>query len=161
MIRCPALALVAALIPLACEAAEPPLRGRAILALTAHQLTALELKPSLTKLVKPDKAIGSFLISDPEVAEVTIMNLDTIAVTGKRTGTANLVLLDESGALITNMPIQVVPGPDYKEGAAAPLRREIRVTRFGKGDEILERNYLCAPDCARVSSGGSEPASKR
>lgn len=111
-------------------------------------MVALELSPGYTKLVRPARTAQTALISDAGIAEATILSSKLIAVTGKKIGLANLILVDEAGVQIANLRVQVVGRTDFRVGAVVPVRREIRVRNFGIEGKGSEKTFLCAEGCA-------------
>ena len=111
----------------------------------------LELKPGLTKLVKPDRTFRSASIGNPNLADVTVINLNTIAVTGKGIGATNLILFDNEGKDISNYAIQVVSGDDYRGGDDVEARHEVTVVRPNAKGGWENQSYLCASNCSPMN----------
>ncbi|MDB5570851.1 MAG: hypothetical protein JWN93_2034 [Hyphomicrobiales bacterium] len=109
---------------------------------------AIELKPGLTRIVQPGRSVQTVLMSDSRIADATLLTTNVVAVTGKSLGAANLILLDDQGAEISNTPVQVVAGADLRAGPVAPLRRQVRVRGFGGPGPEQDRSFLCANGCA-------------
>lgn len=101
------------------------------------------LTAGFTQMLRPERAVRTIAIGNPQIADATVGDGRTIILTGKAVGTTNLILLDEAGEEISNATIRVTAGRG----------REIRVR-----DSDQSRIYLCAPGCELV--GASAPAGR-
>ncbi len=117
--------------------------------------SVIELKPGVTRLVRPERPVQTAIISDPRIAEATILTMNVVAVTAKALGAVNLILLDESGSQISNTHVQVVAGADLRSGEFVPPRREVRVRGFGAAKD-QDRTFLCANGCAPMPLARSQ-----
>jgi hypothetical protein len=107
----------------------------------------LELKPGLTKIVRPGRPVQVVAIGNPNLADASVINLNSIAITGKGIGVTNLILFDDKGEEISNTTIQVVRGTAFREGNDVEERREITIESLGKAT----RRYLCGSNCSAMT----------
>ena len=128
--RCRRYAFVLALA-LACVPAMP--RGGA-----AETVTVVLDQAQLMKL--PDK-VGTIIIGNPLIADVSLQAGGTMVITGKGYGATNLIVLDRAGATILTSTIQVV-GPIDAVVVYRGVDRE---------------SYSCAPKCERRITLGDAP----
>lgn len=89
----------ASLILMACAAALAP---QAAMADTAIRVTMNQAK--IVKLARPADTI---IIGNPDIADASVQDADTIVLTGKGFGTTNMVILDASGSPIVDEQIVV------------------------------------------------------
>jgi hypothetical protein len=123
-----------------------------------HPPSFMELRPRMTKIVKVDqkRPVQSIAIGNPNLADVSAINLGAIAVTGKGVGLTNFVLFDAEGKEISDTVIQVVEADAYRGGDNVRGRHELRVISMwsgpsGKEDKPIERRYLCGgQNCSTV-----------
>jgi putative type II/III system pilus formation protein len=128
--RCRRLAFVLALA-LAAVPAMP--RGGA-----AETVTVALDQAQLMKL--PDH-VGTIIIGNPLIADVSLQAGGTMVITGKGYGSTNLIALDRAGTTLMTTTIQVV-------GA-----RDVVVLYRG----IDRESYSCAPMCERRITLGDAP----
>jgi hypothetical protein len=88
----------------------------------------------------PDR-VGTIIIGNPLIADVTLQAGGIMVVTGKGYGATNLIVLDRAGATVMTKTIQVV-GP-----------RDAVVVYRG----IDRESYSCAPKCERRITLGDAP----
>jgi hypothetical protein len=88
----------------------------------------------------PDR-VGTIIIGNPLIADVTLQAGGMMVVTGKGYGATNLIVLDRAGATVMTKTIQVV-GP-----------RDAVVVYRG----IDRESYSCAPKCERRITLGDAP----
>lgn len=94
-------------------------------------LPALSLAVGSSEVFHTQPGLATIVLGDPAIADVSLINGSTIAVTGKRQGATNLILLDAAGSEISRSALHVVP-------------RQIQVIVMG-GEKA--QNYLCMPHC--------------
>jgi len=128
--RCRRYAFVVA-VPLASAVAMP--RGGA-----AETITVVLDQAQLMKL--PDK-VGTIIIGNPLIADVSLQAGGTMVVTGKGYGATNIIALDRTGATLMSTTVQVV-GP-----------RDAVVVYRG----VDRESYSCAPSCERRITLGDAP----
>jgi Pilus formation protein N terminal region len=85
--------------------------------------------------------VGTIIIGNPLIADVTLQAGGTMVVTGKGYGATNLIVLDRTGATLLSKTIQVV-GP-----------RDAVVVYRG----VDRESYSCAPACERRITLGDAP----
>jgi hypothetical protein len=120
--------------------------------------TILELQPGMTKIMNPCQTIQAIVIGNPNVADASAININTIAITGKGAGLTNFILFDDQGQEVSNTNVQVVDANAYRSSDNVRARHEIRVSRMWRGASIKEnkdelpreRRYLCAQNCATI-----------
>jgi hypothetical protein len=86
-------------------------------------------------LIKLPDRVGTIVIGNPLIADVTVQTGGTMVVTGKSYGTTNLVALDRSGNVLIEKLVQV----DGPQGAG--------VVMVFRGVE--RETYSCLPHCER------------
>jgi len=129
--RCRRYAFVLA-FALACVPAMP--RGGA-----AETVTVVLDQAQLMKL--PDK-VGTIIIGNPLIADVSLQAGGTMVITGKGYGATNIIALDRTGATLMTTSVQVV-GP-----------RDAVVVYRG----VDRKSYSCAPTCERrITLGDANP----
>jgi hypothetical protein len=128
--RCRRFAFVLA-FALAASVAMP--RGGA-----AETVTVVLDQAQLMKL--PDR-VGTIIIGNPLIADVSLQAGGTMVVTGKGYGTTNIIALDRAGATLMTTTVQVVGARD-----AVVLYRGIE-----------RESYSCTPKCERRITLGDAP----
>lgn len=119
-----------------------------------HGPAVIELTPGMTQLLQVGKELNTILLSDPRVAEATVINSRSVSITGRGLGLANLLLLDASGVPTLTIRIQVVAAADVHDGPSPPPRRAVRVRSFGPDRHDDERIFLCGVGCAPTPPKG-------
>jgi hypothetical protein len=89
----------------------------------------------------PDR-VGTIVIGNPLIADVSLQPGGMMVVTGKGYGATNIIALDRSGATLMNTTVQVV-GP----------RDNVVVVYRG----VERESYSCAPKCERRITLGDAP----
>jgi Flp pilus assembly secretin CpaC len=110
------------------------------LAQAADSLTIVLDKAQILKL--PER-VGTIIIGNPLIADVSIQAGGVMVVTGKGYGTTNIMLLDRAGNVLMNKSVQVT-GP----------RDDVVVVYRG----IERESYSCSPGCERRITLGDTPA---
>jgi hypothetical protein len=105
----------------------------------ADTLTVVLDKAQIMKL--PDR-VGTIIIGNPLIADVSLQAGGTMVVTGKGYGATNIIALDRAGATLMTTTVQVV-GP----------RDDVVVVYRGADRE----SYSCAPKCERRITLGDAP----
>jgi putative type II/III system pilus formation protein len=93
------------------------------------------------QLMPLPERVGTIIIGNPLIADVTLQAGGTMVITGKGYGSTNLIVLDRAGATVLTTTIQVV-GP-----------RDTVVVYRG----IDRESYSCAPRCERRITLGDAP----
>ncbi len=104
----------------------------------------VELRPGLTRIISPGPTVRAVSLGNPNLADVTLINLNTIAITGKGIGSTNVILFNDEGKEFASYQIQVVAGVDFKGGGNVVERHEVTTAHLEKG-EWVTRSYLCGP----------------
>jgi len=123
----PAAALLIALLAIDGRAAEP---------LTVHVDEA-------TLMRLPEK-VGTIVIGNPLIADVTLQGGGLVVVTGKGYGTTNLIALDRDGNVLLEKPVFVTGAKD-------------KTLVVYRGND--RQTYSCAPRCERRITLGDSPES--
>jgi hypothetical protein len=89
----------------------------------------------------PDR-VGTIIIGNPLIADVSLQAGGTMVVTGKGYGATNIIALDRAGATVMTTIVQVV-GP----------RDNVVVVYRG----VDRESYSCAPKCERRITLGDAP----
>jgi Pilus formation protein N terminal region len=105
----------------------------------AETVTVVLDQAQLMKL--PDK-VGTIIIGNPLIADVSLQAGGTMVITGKGYGATNVIALDRTGATLMSTTIQVV-------GA-----RDAVVVYRG----IDRESYSCTPTCERRITLGDAPS---
>jgi hypothetical protein len=105
-----------------------------------------------SEVLRPNQAIGTLVVGDPEIADATAGAGYTIIVTGKKVGTTNLIALDETGAEVFATTLQIVP---------VDRRREFTVVVIQGGSKEGVAEYSCGPKpgCAPTREAAQAPTS--
>ena len=127
--RCRRYALVLALALVAASAMR---------AARAETVTVVLDQAQTMKL--PDR-VGTIIIGNPLIADVSLQAGGLMVITGKGYGTTNIIALDRGGATLTTTNIQVV-GP-----------RDVVVVYRG----VDRESYSCLPNCERRITLGDAP----
>lgn len=93
----------------------------------------LEVPIGYSQVLKPPEAPGTIIVGDIGIVDATISAGNSIILTGKATGSTNLIVLDDSGEEILTSVVNVVPVDPRP-------RTRIRVI---KGSSTVE--YMCGP----------------
>jgi Flp pilus assembly secretin CpaC len=104
----------------------------------ADRLTVVIDQAQIMKL--PDR-VGTIIIGNPLIADVSLQTGGTMVVTGKGYGATNIIALDRDGATLMSTTVQVV-------GA-----RDVVVVYRGMDRE----SYSCTPSCERRITLGDAP----
>jgi hypothetical protein len=105
----------------------------------AETVTVVLDQAQLMKL--PDR-VGTLIIGNPLIADVSLQAGGTMVITGKGYGATNIIALDRNGATLMTTTVQVV-------GA-----RDAVVVYRG----IDRESYSCTPSCERRITLGDAPA---
>jgi len=93
--------------------------------------------------IKLNGAAASVFTGNASIADVAIINSNTMMVIGKGFGVTNVVALDGSGRTIMDRRVQVSPGADG------------RMTLY-RG--VVANNFACSPMCERTPMPGEPNA---
>lgn len=104
----------------------------------AETITVVLDQAQLTKL--PDK-VGTIIIGNPLIADVSLQAGGSMVITGKGYGATNIIALDRTGATLMTTTVQVV-------GA-----RDAVVVYRG----VDRESYSCTPKCERRITLGDAP----
>jgi hypothetical protein len=118
----------------------------AVLVLWATAATAAEpiaVALDQARVVKLPDRVGTIVIGNPLIADVSLQPGGLIVVTGKSYGATNLIALDRSGQVLMERQI-AVSGP----------RDSVVVVYRG----VERETYSCAPNCERRITLGDSPA---
>jgi hypothetical protein len=129
------------------------------IAVTVDQATLIKL---------PDR-VGTIVVGNPLIADVTVQSGGTMVLTGKSFGTTNLVALDRAGNVLVEKLVRV-DGPQ-DAGIVVVYRGVERETysclpncerRITLGDSVDRFNDAMAQAGARntQAAGGAQPAAK-
>lgn len=93
---------------------------------------AIKVELNNAKIVKLSRPATTVIVGNPEIADVTIQDAETLVLTGRGFGRTNLVILDETGTPILDERIAV--GRDTSSILRVYRRAEIE-------------NLSCEPEC--------------
>ena len=130
--------LASAMAADALEAASPP--------------KVIELQPGMTKIFRVDQPIHSVLVGNPNIANVSVISFNVVAITGNGIGLTNIILFDERGEEMMNTRIQTVGASSYLARDRPVARHEVRVIGWGgkDRDRVPDRRYLCGSNCGGI-----------
>lgn len=114
-------------------------------AAAAPALAASSLTAPLGQAVKiPLRgAISDVVVGDPKIADVTVVSPTLVYVTGKSSGSTNVILISASGATLYNGRVLVPPA----DNGQVTIQRGTAATAF-----------FCAPFCeGRPGPSGAQP----
>ena len=103
-------------------------------AMPAGANDAINVFVDQAKLIKIPEKIGTLVIGNPLIADVSVQAGGTLVVTGKSYGATNLIALDRQGNVLMEKTVQV-------EGI-----RDRTVTVY-RG--VQRETYSCTPNCER------------
>lgn len=111
----------------------------AMAAALAHVEVALPADPitvfvDQARLIKLPEKVGTIVLGNPLIADISVQSGGTAVVTGKGYGATNLIVLDREGNVLMEKMVQV-------EGA-----RDSTVVVYRGVDR---ETYSCHPDCER------------
>lgn len=86
------------------------------------------------KVAKLPDRVATVVIGNPLIADVALQAGGTMVITGKGYGVTNIILLDRSGAILSELSVQVVGPQDHVVIVYRGANRE---------------SYSCAPSCER------------
>jgi Flp pilus assembly secretin CpaC len=91
--------------------------------------------------VSVSSAIRDVVVGNPAVADVTVIDGNSVLVTGKTFGITNLLIIDQRGRTVLNREIVVSAADDG------------RVTIYRGGQAST---FACAPTCERTSGDATQ-----
>jgi Flp pilus assembly secretin CpaC len=92
--------------------------------------------------IKLSDQVGTLVIGNPLIADVSVQTGGVVVLTGKGYGTTNLLALDRAGTVLTQTQVQV------------QAARDVVVVYRG----IERESYSCTPTCERRITLGDSPA---
>lgn len=101
------------------------------------------IRVNMASIYRLDAAASTVVIGNPGIADVTIQDPKTLILTGKSYGQTNLIVLNQKGDRVLDVPLEVV-----QESANT-------VTIFNAG---ARSTMACAPDCTSTIMVGDNPA---
>lgn len=103
---------------------------------------AIEVFIDQAKIVKLPDRVGTIVVGNPLIADVSVQSGGMLVVTGKGYGRTNIIVLDRAGNVLIEQAVQV-QGPG---GVVVVFRGNDR------------KSYSCAPNCERRITLGDAPA---
>jgi hypothetical protein len=103
---------------------------------------AIEVFIDQAKIVKLPDRVGTIVVGNPLIADVSVQSGGMLVVTGKGYGRTNIIVLDRAGNVLIEQAVQV-QGPG---GVVVVFRGNDR------------ESYSCAPNCERRITLGDAPA---
>lgn len=108
---------------------------------TAEQGTLVTVDQAF--VLRLDSPAGAVVIGNPAIADATIMDTQTLVITGRSFGTTNLIVLNGNGETILEQTITV----QGAHNQVTVYRRDVR------------QSYSCTPICApTLNVGDAQPA---
>ncbi|MFG1420706.1 pilus assembly protein N-terminal domain-containing protein [Roseixanthobacter liquoris] len=117
-------------------AAAAPLGRMSCRAAETGQPRTIALPVGASEVFRAQPGIATILLGNPAIADVSLINSTTLAITGKARGATNLILLSPSGSEISRTALQI--GPQQAE------------VTFFVGEKA--RIYSCAPTCVALAN---------
>jgi hypothetical protein len=117
-----------------------------VLAGLAHAPAAaadIDVMLDQAKLVKLPERVGTIVVGNPLIADVTVQGGGLMVITGKGYGQTNIIALDGNGAVLMDKMVSV----------GAPRGNVVVVYRG-----VDRESYSCAPSCERRMTLGDNPA---
>ena len=108
----------------------------------------ITLEIDRTQRIQLNGAAGSVVVGNPQIADVTVVDANTLVVIGKGYGVTEVVAMDGIGRTLFQGEIAVTAG---STGA-------VRVWRGGQATEMA-CGQTCAPSVRSLPSGSGAPAS--
>jgi hypothetical protein len=108
-----------------------------------HVARALTVPIDESAIVRTSAPIGSVVVSNPSIADVTVVDARRVAVLGRGYGMTNLIVLDRMGRPIMQQRISVAPA---QSGRVSLYRGP------------LVYNFACSPRCERTPMPGEDKA---
>jgi hypothetical protein len=111
----------------------------AVVSTPAHAIDTITVAVDQATITKMPDSVATLVIGNPVIADVNVRPGGLLVITGKAYGMTNLIVLDGSGAVLSERYIEVT-GP----------RDEVVVVYRG----VNRETYSCAPDCnPRITLG--------
>jgi len=113
-----------------------------------------------TQLIGIAAPAASVIISNPSIADITVVATNMLAITGKMYGKANLIVRGIDGAILTDVQVQVVPargvvvlyrGAAKKSLSCTPICQPI--FDIGDSEEAAKKNNPCDSPGQKDSAG--------
>lgn len=112
----------------------------ALLPATVHAQQDISVYVDYARVLKFDRTVSKVIIGNPDIADVTVSDPQTIVLTGRSYGTTNLVVLDADGAALVDE--RIVVGRDQAN--------TLRVYRNVDGVTLT-----CAPTCEEAGGAAN------
>ncbi len=112
----------------------------ALLPASVHAQQDISVYVDYARVLKFDRTVSKVIIGNPEIADVTVSDPQTIVLTGRSYGTTNLVVLDADGAALVDE--RIVVGRDQAN--------TLRVYRNVDGVTLT-----CAPTCEEAGGAAN------
>lgn len=113
-----------------------------LLAVASAQADELTLAKDVTVLVSLPNEPTTIIVSNPNVADVTV-RASSLLFLGKGFGSTNVIVLDENGGEMHNWDVHVINADPYG----------VSVFKAGKRE-----NYTCKTDCEGTGQSGAASA---
>jgi len=111
----------------------------AVVSTPAHAIDTITVAVDQATITKMPDSVATLVIGNPVIADVNVRPGGLLVITGKAYGATNLIVLDGSGAVLSERYIEVT-GP----------RDDVVVVYRG----VNRESYSCAPDCnPRITLG--------
>jgi hypothetical protein len=104
----------------------------AVMATPAYAIDTIRVALDQATITKMPDSVSTLVIGNPLIADVTVRPGGLLVLTGKAYGVTNLIVLDASGAVLSERYVEVTPPRD-----------EVVVVYRGANRE----SYSCSPDC--------------
>lgn len=116
------------------------LAGSPALAETSERIA---LSIDFATVYKLERPAATVIIGNSGIADATVKDGETLVLTGKASGTTNMIILDEDGEEITNALVEV----GYRGDA-------VTTVYYGRD----RRTFACVPKCEAIVAVGDENA---
>jgi hypothetical protein len=120
----------------------------------AQEQTEIDLRPGFAAVITLERPAGTAIVGNPDVADVTFQpgNMK-IVVTGKKSGSTNVILLDAEDKELLNAEINVSGDPTGSTKGAVHVQPTVN-----RNDLHNYQAYYCPPGgglCQRVNDPNS------
>lgn len=109
-----------------------------ILSDRGHAAETMDIVLDQAEVVKLPDHIGTIVVGNPLIADVSVQSGGLLVITGKGYGRTNVIALDRSGNVLLEKAVQV-----------QPPRNLVIVYRGGEKGAVERESYSCTPNCER------------
>ena len=97
------------------------------LAQSTAQISAMTLQSGMVQIARMPEKFSNVIIGDSEIADVTTMTDQRIAITAKKEGFASIVFLADNQVFVGQVNVSVVPSAQFARTEVRVIRNATRV----------------------------------